>query len=514
MTAKEHDSEPGPPNPLSNVIDTFLPGAKLMNNWSFSPNNKEVQLTRTDEERCPEVDRINSKELRDTVFISSNNDSEMSSVPGSSCEPESDTHCSEEESADDDTIPKKAVKSSCTKSLLASLVIIALIILSSFLVFYFKASKKSKTVEAELSDIIVPTKAPTDLPTKRPSLVPTRFPTRRPTIKLTPFPTIWPTERPTSLSTTRPTERPTPLPTKQPTESPTRKATLAPTKAPIRPTTAPVVHILPVETLVSRFYVIGDLPYDERQRQRLIYHVENLPEDAEFLIHIGDLRSAKEMNECILSEYEGVAEILKKSHVPTFIIPGDNEYNDCPNANEGLGFFRNVFGQLENNWNAPFTVHRNEDRPENFYFVHKNVLYIGLNLIGGAIHDDDEWISRLSSQFNWVKALTETYVLGSAKEAGSVVIFGHAIPTHEHRQFFWPLESFYKDELKERIPMIYIHGDGHYFEFQDRFLGTNFPRLMVEGGSYEPPLQVTMTMPSIMVEDLFARNIFSYNRML
>lgn len=514
MTAKEHDSESGPPNPLSNVIDTFLPGAKLVNYWSFSPNNKEVQLTRTDEERCPEVDRINSKELRDTVFINSNNDSEMSSVPGSSYKPESDTHCSEEESADDDTIPKKAVKSSCTKSLLASLVIIALIILSSFLVFYFKASKKSKTVEAELSDIIVPTKAPTDLPTKRPSLVPTRFPTRRPTIKLTPFPTIWPTERPTSLSTTRPTERPTPLPTKQPTESPTRKATLAPTKAPIRPTTAPVVHKLPVETLVSRFYVIGDLPYDERQRQRLIYHVENLPEDAEFLIHIGDLRSAKEMNECILSEYEGVAEILKKSHVPTFIIPGDNEYNDCPNANEGLGFFRNVFGQLENNWNAPFTVHRNEDRPENFYFVHKNVLYIGLNLIGGAIHDNDEWISRLSSQFNWVKALTETYVLGSAKEAGSVVIFGHAIPTYEHRQFFRPLESFYKDELKETIPMIYIHGDRHYFEFQDRFLGTNFPRLMVEGGSYEPTLQVTMTMPSIMVEDLFARNIFSYNRML
>jgi hypothetical protein len=73
---------------------------------------------------------------------------------------------------------------------------------------------------------------------------------------------------------------------------------------------------------VANFYVIGDLPYNEYEKQRLIKHVNSLPDDAEFLVHVGDLRDAENGTDCKVSEFEMVADILKQSPVPVFIVPG------------------------------------------------------------------------------------------------------------------------------------------------------------------------------------------------
>lgn len=73
---------------------------------------------------------------------------------------------------------------------------------------------------------------------------------------------------------------------------------------------------------VANFYVIGDLPYNENEKERLIQHVANLPDDAEFLVHVGDIRDAEDGSNCTLSEFEIVGDILKQSPVPVFIVPG------------------------------------------------------------------------------------------------------------------------------------------------------------------------------------------------
>ena len=171
---------------------------------------------------------------------------------------------------------------------------------------------------------------------------------------------------------------------------------------------------------------------------------------------------------------------------------------------------------MENNWNdIPFQVKRDNTRKENFYFIHKETLYIGLNIVGGSVHDSNEWETRLSYQFVWTKNLIDSIVV-TDKNALTVVIFGHAIPRDKHASFFLPLQEYVKRQLKEKVPMIYIHGDMHYYSFNEKFMGTNFPSIMVEGGHKQPPLQFTVNMPENVNAGakLKAKEIFAHDRLL
>jgi hypothetical protein len=47
-----------------------------------------------------------------------------------------------------------------------------------------------------------------------------------------------------------------------------------------------------------------------------------LPDDAEFLIHVGDIRSARDGSVCTADEYTAVANILLQSHAPVFLVMG------------------------------------------------------------------------------------------------------------------------------------------------------------------------------------------------
>ena len=53
--------------------------------------------------------------------------------------------------------------------------------------------------------------------------------------------------------------------------------------------------------------------------------MQNLKNDADFVIHVGDIR-ANNQQDCQYTEFSGPAEILKLSPIPVFIIPGDNEF--------------------------------------------------------------------------------------------------------------------------------------------------------------------------------------------
>jgi hypothetical protein len=74
--------------------------------------------------------------------------------------------------------------------------------------------------------------------------------------------------------------------------------------------------------LQTRFYAIGDVPYTNLQKMELIQQIETLPDDAEFLLHLGDIRSGNLSNPCELADYQDVANILLSSTVPVFVVPG------------------------------------------------------------------------------------------------------------------------------------------------------------------------------------------------
>jgi hypothetical protein len=78
----------------------------------------------------------------------------------------------------------------------------------------------------------------------------------------------------------------------------------------------------PASDVGTRFYAIGDVPYSDQQATELRQQIDELQDDAEFLIHVGDIRSAKDGRPCILEEYLEVAGILNQSSAPVFIVLG------------------------------------------------------------------------------------------------------------------------------------------------------------------------------------------------
>jgi hypothetical protein len=177
-----------------------------------------------------------------------------------------------------------------------------------------------------------------------------------------------------------------------------------------------------------------------------------------------------------------------------------------------------VFENFEQNWDHPFQVTRQPNRTENFAFVHKSSLFIGLNLVGGLVHHQGEWDSRLEDQFLWVKDLVTTHALpaGGASPDNvvvSVVIIGHATPTSDHGDFFDPLRDFIRDDVNNTVPFLYINGDDHAWKYTPNFFGqSNFLRIQVEGGTREPPLQVNVNATEQNLKNY--ADVFSYDRMI
>jgi hypothetical protein len=92
---------------------------------------------------------------------------------------------------------------------------------------------------------------------------------------------------------------------------------VAPTESPIDgPTSATAT------ATTTRFYAIGDVPYTPLEAEELAEQMQSLAEDAEFVIHVGDIRSAREGLSCTAEEYVAVADILLQSHAPVFLVMG------------------------------------------------------------------------------------------------------------------------------------------------------------------------------------------------
>lgn len=239
----------------------------------------------------------------------------------------------------------------------------------------------------------------------------------------------------------------------------------------------------------------------------------NLPADAEFVIHVGDLRNSGEAPNflpCRRSEYEDAASRLRESHAPVFVILGDNDWTgtcckwcslcsashattDCPDRRQGLRYWQETFLEFETKfWNHTFDIKRQPERPDNFAFVHKGTLYMGLNIIGGEIHNRDEWETRLSDQSAWTIEQINSYA-SLTTGVGRVVIFGHANPNHRHRDYFVPLRDYIDNELQNQIPILYVNGDKHEWEYTPSFYEQeSFLRIMVSGKGVDPPLKISV----------------------
>lgn len=164
-------------------------------------------------------------------------------------------------------------------------------------------------------------------------------------------------------------------------------------------------------------------------------------------------------------------------------------------------------------WSFPYSVSRRSGHDETFTFQAKGTLFAGLQLVGGDILDEDEWSSRLVEQAEWVINLIFDYRSSlDSGVTGRVVLFAHANPNYKYDDFFDPLTAYIEDDLNNELPILYVNGDDHEWDYKSGFYGQeSFLRIMVNGGSSEPPVKLMVDGSSPSTD---ASEAFLYDRQL
>ncbi|MEJ7591734.1 MAG: hypothetical protein WKF77_09310 [Planctomycetaceae bacterium] len=234
------------------------------------------------------------------------------------------------------------------------------------------------------------------------------------------------------------------------------------------------------------FYAMGDVPYTPAEDVLLPRQISELPPNAEFLVHVGDIKGGG--TPCNEAVYIKVSGMLSKSEQPVFILPGDNEWNDCvdPDPIQAWSHWRKHFMRFDQRWQHDLPVFRQLEREENFSFVKNGVLFVGLNLVGGRIDDAAEWKQRHGECLDWVRHNLSQF----GDEVSSLVIFGHAKPAAIHADFFDP---FIADAQKFSKPILYLQGDGHRWIHDRPFAANNILRVQIDQGGIAPPLKIEVT---------------------
>ncbi|MDA0347904.1 MAG: hypothetical protein O3C43_03575 [Verrucomicrobia bacterium] len=249
------------------------------------------------------------------------------------------------------------------------------------------------------------------------------------------------------------------------------------------------------------FAVMGDVPYgltpDEIRAEEIILKQQiadlNQNDSLSFVMHVGDIK--KGIPPCEPGVYKTVAGILRTNKHPTFIIPGDNEWNDCQNPEEAWKLWEANFTRFDEHWPNELGVVRQSNRQENFSFVIQGTLFIGINMVGGKVHDWKEWESRIEDDRQWI----ETQFKRHSRDCNAAVIFTHANPgakvggTFELKiHAFGPVIEYLDKETDFAKPILLIHGDGHKWIEDHPFptAGDRITRVQVTAGGLEAPLQV------------------------
>ncbi|MFC1549670.1 hypothetical protein ACFL46_00065 [Candidatus Neomarinimicrobiota bacterium] len=258
-------------------------------------------------------------------------------------------------------------------------------------------------------------------------------------------------------------------------------------------------YMTSIHATVFSFSVMGDVPRTAEEKAILTEQIvkHNEMSQAKFMIHVGDIKSGSEP--CIEQIYQSVAMQLKALDVPTFIVPGDNEWNDCEDPDEAWKFWADTFLNFERNWNYPWKVIHHTTQKENLAFVYQNVLFIGINLVGGLIHSQSEWDEKIAYNLDWIKYCFDK------RDVKLAVIFAQASPDEKHASFIQEFREMAKLFGKK---ILFIHGDGHEWLHMDGWLEPNIVRIQVAKGGIADPLEV-----SINIDDskqfAFERNPFN-----
>ena len=97
------------------------------------------------------------------------------------------------------------------------------------------------------------------------------------------------------------------------------------------------------------FGVLGDTPYSTREVERLEAMIADLnAERLAFVVHVGDIGAGR--TGCSDEWLRARKQQFDRIRHPFVLLPGDNEWSDCPQPLERLSAWRKVFCFQENNF--------------------------------------------------------------------------------------------------------------------------------------------------------------------
>jgi hypothetical protein len=242
-----------------------------------------------------------------------------------------------------------------------------------------------------------------------------------------------------------------------------------------------------------KFFVTSDIPFNKADETKLSRELDMLhPRDGDFLIHLGDINLASS-SLCTFSVYDDAAALLKQSPIPVLILPGDNDWNDCPMPEAAFEYWEEKFERFENNFNVEQlpnfpSVNRQMGRDENFAFLHKGVLFIGVHVVDGTVQSEREWSIRDTENLQWVEQQLTLY---DTDEFRAIVLLGHAGYSSKVGDFFWPAMEKFKAANK---PVLYLHandGEG-MIEYHPASDFKKFTAVRLEKGSKIASTQIVV----------------------
>lgn len=247
------------------------------------------------------------------------------------------------------------------------------------------------------------------------------------------------------------------------------------------------------------FAATGDGPRGEEDWTLLpeYFAAEKADGRAQYLVHTGDLCKGSQTFD---AEYSAkVAELYRQSSIPVIFMVGDNEWNDQPIPEAAWPLWEQDFMHFHEQYpSAPHTI-RQAGHPENIAWMDKGVLFMGINLVGGRMHDVEEWDHRHRANAEWVEQNLAAY----GEKAYAVVVLAQAHPKAVHEDFF---SRFVPAVEAYGKPVLYLHGDGHTWQVEEGYRAPNLVRIQVD--------QVTKARPAhIIVSPGDPAHPFTYDRL-
>lgn len=124
--------------------------------------------------------------------------------------------------------------------------------------------------------------------------------------------------------------------------------------------------------------------------------------------------------------------------------------------------------------------------PENFAFVYNEILFVGINLVGGVVHNATEWITRQNANLEWIDANYQQH----KDSLKAFVLFAHADPdVPSNSPFYEPFKDRVKQEYN-KVPVVLIHRNlgVEPWSWETEFENIDNFSVIVVAGSQWPPL--------------------------